>query len=162
MSQVKKKRPKTKSELHPRNPHRERYDLQTLAASYPALALYVRPNRFGDESIDFADPEAVKVLNAALLRHYYGIGNWDIPPGYLCPPIPGRADYIHHIADLLAGCNAGKIPTGGRFAVSTSASGPVVCTRSSGTRHTAGHLLVPILTRRPLLQSTKFWKPMHT
>jgi len=112
MSQVKKKRPKTKSELHPQNPHRERYDLQALAASYPALAPYVRPNRFGDESIDFADPEAVKVLNAALLRHYYNTENWDIPPGYLCPPIPGRADYIHHIADLLAGGNAGKIPRG--------------------------------------------------
>lgn len=114
MSQVKKKRPKTKSELHPRNPHRERYDLGMLVASYPALAPYVRPNRFGDESVDFADPEAVKALNAALLRHYYDIENWDIPPGYLCPPIPGRADYIHHIADVLATCNAGKIPTGGQ------------------------------------------------
>ena len=114
MSQIKKKRPKTKSELHQRNPHRERYDLRMLAASYPALEPYVRPNRFDEESIDFADPEAVKALNAALLRHYYDTENWDIPPGYLCPPIPGRADYIHHIADLLGAGNAGKIPTSGQ------------------------------------------------
>jgi 23S rRNA (adenine1618-N6)-methyltransferase len=30
---------------------------------------------------------------------------------YLCPPIPGRADYIHYIADLLAS-NNGIIPKG--------------------------------------------------
>ncbi|HEY0906396.1 MAG TPA: 23S rRNA (adenine(1618)-N(6))-methyltransferase RlmF, partial [Methylophilus sp.] len=27
---------------------------------------------------------------------------WDIPKHYLCPPIPGRADYVHYLADLLA------------------------------------------------------------
>jgi 23S rRNA (adenine1618-N6)-methyltransferase len=30
----------------------------------------------------------------------------------LRPPIPGRADYIHYIADLLAENNGGKIPKG--------------------------------------------------
>ena len=113
MFKVKKKRPKVKSELHPRNPHRERYDFPVLTAAYPALAPFVRPNRFEVDSIDFADPVAVKALNAALLKQYYGIDHWDIPPGYLCPPVPGRADYIHHIADLLASSNAGTIPTGG-------------------------------------------------
>lgn len=112
MPKIKKKRPKAKSELHPRNPHRGRYDLQALITSYPALADFVQMNRFNVESVDFADPEAVKALNTALLKHYYGIDHWDIPPGYLCPPIPGRADYIHHIADLLGACNEGKIPTG--------------------------------------------------
>ncbi|MBK9337576.1 MAG: 23S rRNA (adenine(1618)-N(6))-methyltransferase RlmF [Lewinellaceae bacterium] len=112
MPPAKKKRPKVKSELHPRNQHRERYDFQVLTATYPPLAPYVRPNKFNDDSIDFADPEAVKVLNAALLKHYYAVENWDIPPGYLCPPIPGRADYIHHVADLLGAGNQGEIPTG--------------------------------------------------
>jgi 23S rRNA (adenine1618-N6)-methyltransferase len=28
------------------------------------------------------------------------------------PPIPGRADYIHQIADLLATCNKKVVPTG--------------------------------------------------
>lgn len=39
---------------------------------------------------------------------------WKIPPGYLTPPIPGRADYIHSIADLLGEKNGGSIPTGKR------------------------------------------------
>jgi 23S rRNA (adenine1618-N6)-methyltransferase len=51
-------------------------------------------------------------LNKALLKQYYGVDYWDIPTGYLCPPIPGRADYIHYAADLLGSSNGGKIPKG--------------------------------------------------
>ena len=98
--------------LHPRNPHRSRYDFSLLVKSTPALRDYVIMNPYGDESIDFADPAAVKMLNKALLKAYYQVENWDIPAGYLCPPIPGRADYIHYLADLLAEGNEGKIPTG--------------------------------------------------
>ena len=61
----------------------------------------MKPNAYGELSIDFADPLAVKTLNAALLNRYYNIADWDIPEGALCPPIPGRADYIHHMADLI-------------------------------------------------------------
>ncbi len=106
------KRPKTKSKLHLRNKHRNRYDFAQLTATCPALAPFVIQNAYNDESIDFFDPAAVKQLNTALLQHYYGIKNWDIPANYLCPPIPGRADYIHHIADVLASSNDKKIPTG--------------------------------------------------
>ena len=72
----------------------------------------MRTNPHGEPTIDFADPEAVKTLNRALLKNQYGLSNWEIPAGYLCPPIPGRADYIHHIADLLSSCNGGVIPRG--------------------------------------------------
>jgi len=112
MLNKKREHPKLKSELHPRNRHRERYDFKLLIDSCPELALFVKVNAYNDESIDFFDPDAVKMLNKALLKHFYGIGYWDIPPGYLCPPIPGRADYIHYIADLLGSCNQAKIPTG--------------------------------------------------
>jgi 23S rRNA (adenine1618-N6)-methyltransferase len=108
----KKEHSKEKTRLHPRNKHRERYDFNLLIASCPELAPYVSLNQYNDESIDFFDPDAVKMLNKALLKHFYGIDNWDIPPSYLCPPIPGRADYIHYIADLLGSCNQKKIPTG--------------------------------------------------
>lgn len=58
-------------------------------------------NGHGNLSIAFADPLAVKALNAALLKRYYNIANWDIPEDALCPPIPGRVDYIHYVAELL-------------------------------------------------------------
>lgn len=86
--------------LHPRNLHNDGYDFPALVTSHPALASHVKPNAHGDLSIDFADPLAVKTLNAALLHRHYNIADWDIPEGALCPPIPGRADYIHHMADL--------------------------------------------------------------
>ena len=91
--------PTEKPALHPRNPHRARYDFPQLMGSSPALAAFVQPTGFGHDSIDFANPAAVKALNQALLRHFYGITVWDIPPGYLCPPLPGRADSVHYSAD---------------------------------------------------------------
>lgn len=98
--------------LHPRNRHQGRYDFAALIKSCPALAPFVIINAHDDESIDFANPAAVKALNQALLSLQYGISHWAIPPGNLCPPVPGRADYLHHLADLLAGCNGGVIPRG--------------------------------------------------
>ena len=112
MPEIKKEHPAEKTVLHPRNKHRERYDFSLLAKACPELAKYVKLNPFGDESIDFANPKAVKWLNKALLKQYYSLEYWDVPSGYLCPPIPGRADYIHHIAELLGKSNNGKIPIG--------------------------------------------------
>lgn len=104
--------PASKSGLHPRSRHRERYDFPALVRSCPELGRFLAVNAHGDTSIPFADPEAVKALNRALLLHVYGVRGWDIPPGYLCPPIPGRADYLHYLADLLACDNGGTIPRG--------------------------------------------------
>lgn len=112
MHPKKKEHPEEKIRLHPRNKHRRRYDLESLSACCPDLAPYVRINDYGDQSVDFFDPGAVKMLNKALLQYYYDIVWWDVPEGYLCPPVPGRADYIHYIADLLGSGNSGVIPRG--------------------------------------------------
>jgi 23S rRNA (adenine1618-N6)-methyltransferase len=104
-----------KSELHPHNKNRERYDLNALVNVVPELKEHIRPNKFGDDTVDFASPVAVKLLNTALLNHYYGIKNWEFPDENLCPPIPGRADYIHYAADLLAESNFGRMPTGNKI-----------------------------------------------
>ncbi len=101
-----------KSGLHPRNQHQGRYDFDALVQASAGLARFVQLNAFGDASIDFSNAQAVKALNQALLKQFYAIAIWDIPKHYLCPPIPGRADYIHHIADLLSSANNGAIPQG--------------------------------------------------
>ncbi|HRK84883.1 23S rRNA (adenine(1618)-N(6))-methyltransferase RlmF [Alcaligenes faecalis] len=103
---------KTAAQLHPRNRHQGRYDFDTLIKETPELAAFVFVNPYGDQSINFADPNAVKALNRALLKSFYGIAHWDIPANYLCPPIPGRADYVHYLADVLANSNKGSIPRG--------------------------------------------------
>ncbi len=112
MVKKKKEHPKVKLALHKRNKHRERYDFKQLTESCLELAQFVKLNNYGDESIDFSNSTAVKMLNKALLKHFYDIENWDIPENYLCPPIPGRADYIHHISDVLCASNYGKFPKG--------------------------------------------------
>ena len=110
-----------KTTLHPRNPHRFRYDFDALIKAYPELQSFVHTNEHkigssdseqAKQTVDFSNPDAVKALNKALLIFHYDIQNWDIPANYLCPPIPGRTDYIHYLADLLAETNNGVIPEG--------------------------------------------------
>ncbi|QYJ93731.1 23S rRNA (adenine(1618)-N(6))-methyltransferase RlmF [Shewanella spartinae] len=124
--------------LHPRNLHGQGYDFEALMDTTPELKPFVRPNPYGNLSIDFADPRAVKLLNLALLRLHYGLSYWDIPEGFLCPPIPGRVDYLHYLADLLAEsapgskgvkpntANVAKVPRGERVValdIGTGANG---------------------------------------
>lgn len=98
--------------MHPRNRHQDRYDFAALTRASPALRSFLVRTPDDRQSIDFANPAAVRALNQALLQSQYGIADWQFPDGYLCPPIPGRADYLHGLADLLADCNGGVIPRG--------------------------------------------------
>lgn len=112
MQKKRKGQPNKKSNFHPQNPHQGKYDFEKLIASCPELSPFVFTNQYGNQSINFFDPEAVIMLNKALLKHHYKVDFWTIPPNHLCPPIPGRADYIHHLADLLSATNPREIPTG--------------------------------------------------
>ncbi len=137
MGKKKREHPKEKFKLHIRNKHRERYDFKKLTETSPELAPFVRPNKYGDESVDFSDPQAVRILNKALLKFHYNIEFWDIPKDYLCPPIPGRADYLHYMADLLGGKNFGTIPTGSHIkcldvGIGSSAVYPILGNASYG------------------------------
>ena len=112
MKKTPEKSNQEKTRLHPRNKNRDRYDLSALTELNSELKQHIRPNKYGGKSINFSNPVAVRELNKSLLNHYYGIKNWEFPVDNLCPPIPGRADYIHHVADLLAENNLSNIPKG--------------------------------------------------
>jgi 23S rRNA (adenine1618-N6)-methyltransferase len=109
-----------KKNLHPRNIHNTGYDFAKLLAAHADLKPFLIEKKVPDiatssaakqsntgtipahsTTVNFADPNAVITLNTALLKTYYRIKHWQVPPGYLCPPIPGRVDYIHYLADLL-------------------------------------------------------------
>ena len=96
--------------MHPRSYHNDGYPMAALCASFSPLKPHIILAKSGQKSIDFANPEAVIALNAALLAHYYNVNQWQLPKGYLCPPIPGRADYIHGIADLLVDSQKMPVP----------------------------------------------------
>lgn len=101
-----------KKNLHPRNQHRLGYDFDSLIKILPELKNFVGINEHQIQTLDFSNPDAIKALNKALLLAYYDIQFWEIPSTFLCPPIPGRVDYIHYLADLLAQSNNGVIPKG--------------------------------------------------
>jgi 23S rRNA (adenine1618-N6)-methyltransferase len=98
--------------MHKRNKHNGQYNFEELVKTHEALALFVAKNKYDTLSIDFFNPKAVIALNTALLKYHYRLDYWHIPANYLCPPIPGRAEYIHHAADLLGNELRGKIPRG--------------------------------------------------
>ncbi len=87
--------------MHKANKHKRKYDFKKLKLAIPELEKYVKKNPKGEYTIDFGNDRAVKLLNTALLKSDYGIKYWDFPTGHLCPPVPGRADYIHYLHDLL-------------------------------------------------------------
>tara|TARA_R110001583_G_scaffold2233_31_gene16548 strand:- start:9349 stop:10260 length:912 start_codon:yes stop_codon:yes gene_type:complete len=92
----------TKAVLHPRNKHRYGYNFTSLIIAHPALSAFIIKNKYNQQdTLDFSNANAVKALNIALLKAHYQVQDWDFPQGYLCPPIPGRVDYIHYLADLL-------------------------------------------------------------
>ncbi len=127
----------SKGTLHSRNLHSGRYDLAGLTKVLPELKQYLKVSPRGEQTINFADDQAVLCLNRALLAHFYQIQHWQIPPGYLCPPIPGRADHIHYISDLLAKLNQGKVPRGNQIKLLDIGTGanciyPIIASQSYG------------------------------
>jgi 23S rRNA (adenine1618-N6)-methyltransferase len=100
--------------MHSKNKHKDGYDFNLLISSCPELKNCV-VEKFGKLTIDFSDAASVKLLNKALLKTHYQINDWDIPDGFLCPPIPGRMDYLYHLADLIGNkrsCKGLDIGTG--------------------------------------------------
>lgn len=87
--------------MHPKNKYQGSYDFEELLRTLPELKSAILKNPRGEDTIQFSDPKSVKLLNKALLKNYYGIDYWDVPNGYLVPPIPSRSDYIHHVAELI-------------------------------------------------------------
>ncbi|WP_241572256.1 23S rRNA (adenine(1618)-N(6))-methyltransferase RlmF [Rosenbergiella nectarea] len=87
--------------MHPRNRYQGHYDLAALFKVEPSLKAWSTLTPAGKVSLNFSEPEAVKLLNKALLKQWYHL-EWTLSDDHLCPPIPGRADYLHHLADCLA------------------------------------------------------------
>ena len=126
----------TSSLLHPRNPHQGRYDLAELCRVTPQLSAFIINSPSGEPTLDFANEKAVLCLNQALLASYYQVAYWQLPPGYLCPPIPGRADYVHYLADLLSR-STGVLPKGKQYRLLDIGTGasciyPIIASQSYG------------------------------
>ena len=88
--------------MHKNNRHKQGYNFIALVKAHSELSAFIIKNKYNNQdTIDFSNALSVKALNLALLKSDYKVAFWDIPDGYLCPAIPGRVDYIHHLHDLL-------------------------------------------------------------
>jgi len=97
-----------KTALHPLNPFAAPYPLAELVQLQPALGACLTTTPDGRDTVNFADPAAVQLLNTALLQWQFGLSYYQIPPGYLCPAVPGRLDYLLYLNDLLTQSHQGK------------------------------------------------------
>jgi len=94
--------------MHKNNKHKN-YNFDLLCKNNVNLNQHVFTNKYGTKTINFADPKAVKALNKTLLSTHYNIKFWDFPDENLCPPIPSRVDYIHHLSELIVNKDKKKV-----------------------------------------------------
>jgi 23S rRNA (adenine1618-N6)-methyltransferase len=119
LSSIGGKQKQSRGKPHPRNSFTGTYDMDRLIAAYPSLEPFVKRTRMGEPcrpTITYSDSDACRALNTALLVADYGVHpkySEILPLDALLPPVPGRADYVHNIADLLAlSSPTNRIPTG--------------------------------------------------
>jgi len=103
---------KKNKKLHKRNIHNSAYDFAKLSEVSKGLFKFIKTKENGENTINFENANALMELNRALLLYHYNVKDWVIPVGHLCPPIPGRADYIHYLADLIKPNEMAPIPVG--------------------------------------------------
>jgi len=141
---------RSKGRPHKRNSFQGSYDINRLTAAHPALHPHIIIQAHsGRQTVNWSNPESVRVLNTALLVADYGIHPQYadlLPMGALFPPVPGRADYVHHMADLLQRSNNdGNIPLGRQVVgvdIGTGASCiyPILATSIYGWRMIASEI----------------------
>lgn len=90
---------KTVKNLHSKNRFNRRYDFGKLVQVVPELKSHLINLGADQVSIDFGNPQAVFLLNKALLESEYPIRDWRILAGSLCPSIPSRLNYILYLSD---------------------------------------------------------------
>ncbi|CAN0230877.1 unnamed protein product, partial [Ectocarpus sp. 6 AP-2014] len=90
--------------MHDANLYRHyRPDFRELAREYPdTFGPHVRDDPdTGRAAIDWADPAAMRELTRVMLRHDFGLREWDAPLDRLCPPVANRLNYICWLSDLM-------------------------------------------------------------
>ena len=88
--------------MHLENPYSDRYDLKRLAIHHPQLQEYIVLNPSGEETIDFSNSTAVYELNKAMLLADFKVEKFELPMGYLIPPVPGRLEYLLQLREFLS------------------------------------------------------------
>ena len=80
-------------------------DFLTLTKEFPELKKYIlKQNEDNEEEFqfDWSNNELSLLMDKSILNYYFDIKYYDIPKGFLIPPIPSRINYINLINSIIA------------------------------------------------------------
>ena len=79
-------------------------DFLTLIKEFPELKKYIlKQNEDNEEEFqfDWSNNELSLLMDKSILNYYFNIKYYDIPKGFLIPPIPSRINYINLINSII-------------------------------------------------------------
>ena len=79
-------------------------DFLTLIKEFPELKKYIlKQNEDNEEEFqfDWSNNELSLLMDKSILNYYFDIKYYDIPKGFLIPPIPSRINYINLINSII-------------------------------------------------------------
>eukprot|EP00752_Nemacystus_decipiens_P014801 g13176.t2 len=143
--------------MHDANLYRRyRPDFRELAREYPdTFGPHVRDDpETGRASIDWADPAAMRELTRVMLRHDFGLPEWDAPLDRLCPPVANRLNYICWLSDLMKLSASSESRPSPAPAPPPPAGGGAVPSSGAGGDEAAGESAMSAAQRNLLLFGT--------
>ena len=85
-------------------------DFTLLASLYPSFQSQYQPlSLLPGRRLDFSNPAVCKSLTQVCLQHYLSLIYWDLPIGFLCPPLPQRVNYMKWVRELVGGNRASVV-----------------------------------------------------
>jgi 23S rRNA (adenine1618-N6)-methyltransferase len=79
-------------------------DFLTLIKEFPELKKYILKQNEDNEDefqFDWSNNELSLLMDKSILNYYFNIKYYDIPNGFLIPPIPSRINYINLINSII-------------------------------------------------------------
>jgi 23S rRNA (adenine1618-N6)-methyltransferase len=79
-------------------------DFLTLIKEFPELKKYIlkqNEDNEGEFQFDWSNNELSLLMDKSILNYYFDIKYYDIPKGFLIPPIPSRINYINLINSII-------------------------------------------------------------
>ena len=87
--------------MHPRNPYSAPIGIAELARQFPDVCDHVISRSANGHIVyDWNAPGATYAVTRALLKRDFAL-DWQQPPQFLCPPVPGRLNYLLWVEDLV-------------------------------------------------------------
>jgi 23S rRNA A1618 N6-methylase RlmF len=87
--------------MHPRNPYSSPLNIAQLASQFPDLCDHIISRSSNGRVIyDWHAPGATYAITRALLQRDFQL-DWQQPPHFLCPTVPGRLNYLLWLEDLV-------------------------------------------------------------